>query len=41
MTVVPREEVELLRSEAARIRRIKPLRDLAQADEALERQARG
>ena len=36
MTVVPTDEVAVLRAEAARLKRIKPLRDLAEADEALE-----
>lgn len=39
MTVVPTEDIELLKAEAARIRRVKPLRDVADADEVLERKA--
>jgi hypothetical protein len=38
MSVIRTEDLALLQSEAARIRRIKPLREAAAADEALERQ---
>lgn len=41
MTVIKTEDLDLLKQEAERLRRVKPLRDLAAADETLERQARG
>lgn len=37
MTVVSTEDIKVLQAEAARLRRIRPLRDVAEADEALER----